>query len=152
VVLSLPYSVQDERGGSQSGAPAWGKREPSRTGGDFGSADWFFLVGLGFMVEWWKDMVERWKAMALNIKNEETNRMVRELAALKGISLVVAVTEAVREKLEKEKAERERGNGKKGLAAWLMEISRETAPLMNDGRTSKEVMDELYDDETGLPK
>jgi hypothetical protein len=32
-----------------------------------------------------------------------------------------------------------------------MEISRETAPLMNDGRTSKESMDELYD-EDGLPK
>jgi hypothetical protein len=33
-----------------------------------------------------------------------------------------------------------------------MEISRETAPLMIDGRTAKELMDELYDDETGLPK
>jgi hypothetical protein len=43
-------------------------------------------------------------------------------------------------------------SGKNGLAAWLMEISRETAPLMNDGRTSKELMDELYDEETGLPK
>jgi hypothetical protein len=43
-------------------------------------------------------------------------------------------------------------NPKKGLAAWLEEISRETAPLMNDGRTSKELMDELYDEETGLPK
>jgi len=43
-------------------------------------------------------------------------------------------------------------NPKAGLAAWLMEISRETAPLMNDGRTSKELMDELYDEETGLPK
>jgi hypothetical protein len=41
---------------------------------------------------------------------------------------------------------------KAGLAAWLMEISRETAPLMNDGRTTKELFDELYDDETGLPK
>jgi len=41
---------------------------------------------------------------------------------------------------------------KKGLAAWLNEISRETAPLMNNGRTSKELMDELYDDETGLPR
>jgi len=28
-----------------------------------------------------------------------------------------------------------------------MKISRETAPLMNDGRTSKEVMDALYDDQ-----
>jgi len=43
-------------------------------------------------------------------------------------------------------------SSQKGLAARLMEIGRETAPLMNDGRTSKEVMDELYDDETGLPK
>ena len=41
---------------------------------------------------------------------------------------------------------------KKGLAAWLIEIGRETGPLMDDGRTSKELMDELYDDETGLPK
>jgi len=44
------------------------------------------------------------------------------------------------------------GNPTKGLAAWLMEIGRETAPLMNDGRTLKEMMDELYGDETGLPK
>jgi hypothetical protein len=41
---------------------------------------------------------------------------------------------------------------RKGLAARLMEIARETAPTTNDGRTSKELMDELYDDETGLPK
>jgi len=62
--------------------------------------------------------------------------MVRELAALKGVSLLVAVSQAVQEKLKREKAERERGNGKKGLAIWLMAISRETAPLMNDGRSS----------------
>jgi hypothetical protein len=107
---------------------------------------------MGFMVEWWKEVVERWNSMALNIKDEKTSRMVRELAALKGISLVVAVSEAVQEKLEKEKAERERSKGKKGLAARLMEISRETAPLMKDGRTTKELFDELYDDQTGLPK
>lgn len=90
--------------------------------------------------------------MALNIKNEETTRMVRELATLKGVSLVVAVTEAVQEKLEREKAEREQSVKKKGLAAWLNEISRETAPLMNDGRSTKELFDALYDDQTGLPK
>jgi hypothetical protein len=32
-----------------------------------------------------------------------------------------------------------------------MEISRETGPMMNDGKTSKELLDELYDPETGLP-
>ncbi len=42
--------------------------------------------------------------------------------------------------------------GKNGLASRLMEIARETAPLMNDGRTSKELMDDLYDDITGMPK
>ena len=99
------------------------------------------------MVEWWKDMVERWNAMALNIKNEGTNRMVRELAALKGISLVVAVTQAVQEKLEREKASK----GESRLE-WIKRITAITAPLMNDGRTSKEMLDELYDDETGLPK
>ena len=32
-----------------------------------------------------------------------------------------------------------------------MRIGRETGPMMNDGKTSKELMDELYDPETGLP-
>ncbi|MGD0547200.1 MAG: hypothetical protein ABR991_05160, partial [Terracidiphilus sp.] len=40
----------------------------------------------------------------------------------------------------------------KGFAEWLVDISRLTAPLMDDGRSSKELMDELYDVETGLPK
>ena len=51
-----------------------------------------------------------------------------------------------------EKQQPESGIDKKGLAARLDELSRQTAPLMDDGRTSKELMDELYDDETGLPK
>ena len=90
--------------------------------------------------------------MALSLKNEETERIVRELATRRGISLVAAVTEAARETLERDKARDDSKNTKNGLSAWLMEISHETAPLMNDGRTSKELFDELYDDETGLPK
>lgn len=39
-----------------------------------------------------------------------------------------------------------------GLVDWLERITPETAAIMNDGRTSKELFDELYDDETGLPK
>jgi len=97
-------------------------------------------------------MVERWNAMALNIKNEETHRLARELAALRGVSLVAAVTDSLKKDVARERAAREPTDGKKGLAAWLMEISRETGPMMNDGRTSKELMDELYDEETGLPK
>jgi hypothetical protein len=51
-----------------------------------------------------------------------------------------------------EETESDYGNGKQGLAAWPDEQSKQTAPLMDDGRTSKELMDELYDHETGLPK
>lgn len=85
--------------------------------------------------------------MALNIKNEETTRMVRELAALQRVSLVVAVTQAVQEKLEREKA-----SMRASRLERIMKIVERTAPLMNDGRSSIELMDELYDDETGLPK
>jgi len=90
--------------------------------------------------------------MGLNIKNRETEDLIRKLAALKGVSLTYAVKLAAQKEIERDEAERKGDEGKKGFAAWLMEIGRETAPLMNDGRTSKEVMDALYDDKTGLPK
>jgi hypothetical protein len=85
--------------------------------------------------------------MALNIKNETTERMVRELASLKKVSLVVAISEAVGEKLEREKAAKSESR-----LEWLERITAITAPLMNDGRSSKDLIDELYDDVTGLPK
>ncbi len=90
--------------------------------------------------------------MGLNIKDRETEDLVRKLAARKGVSLTYAVKLATQREIERDEAERRGGEHKKGFAAWLMEIGRETAPLMNDGRTSKEVMDALYDDQTGLPK
>ncbi len=85
--------------------------------------------------------------MGLNIKNPRSEELIRELAALRGVSLVTAVTEATREALEREKSAKSESR-----MAWLDRITRETAAIMNDGRTSKELMDELYDDETGLPK
>ena len=88
------------------------------------------------------------ETMAVNIKNPQVEMRIRELAALRGVSLVVAVTEAVEREIEMEKRSLRR---KKLFADWLMEISRETGPRMNDGKTSKELMDELYDPETGLP-
>jgi hypothetical protein len=68
------------------------------------------------------------------------------------LSLVTAITQAAQETLERDRVQAKNSNGKQGLAAWLMDIARETAPLMNDGRTTKELFDELYDEETGLPK
>jgi antitoxin VapB len=85
--------------------------------------------------------------VSLNLKNPETERLARELARKTGENLTVAVTIALRERLE-----RQSPNLRAGLAAWLKEISSETAPLMDDGRSSKELMDELYDEKTGLPK
>ena len=90
--------------------------------------------------------------MALSIKNDEAERVIRELADRRGLSLVTAITQAAQETLERDKAQAETHSGKQGLAARLMEIARETGPLMNDGRTTKELFDELYDEETGLPK
>jgi hypothetical protein len=86
--------------------------------------------------------------MGISIKSPAAENSIRELAALRGVSLVAAVTEAVEEQIKREK---ESQHKKKLMADWLMEISRETGPRMNDGKTSKELMDELYDPETGLP-
>ena len=86
--------------------------------------------------------------MGINIKSPTAETRIRELAALRGVTLVTAVTEAVEHEIQREK-ESQRKN--KLMAEWLMEISRETGPMMNDGKTSKELMDELYDPETGLP-
>jgi antitoxin VapB len=79
--------------------------------------------------------------MGINIKNPETERLIRELAALTGQGQTEAVTIAVREKLAREKA--------KGLAARLMAIGAKTAPLLRDMPDHAAL---LYDDKTGLPK
>lgn len=84
--------------------------------------------------------------MSLNIKNAETVQLVRELSRRTGTSMTTAITIAVKAQLERQSA-----TSKSERAQWLDEVTRETAALMNDGRTSKELMDELYAPETGLP-
>lgn len=86
--------------------------------------------------------------MALSIKNEETERLAREVAQRNGETVTTAVTVALKERLERQ----EKASKREGRMEWLERITKETAAIMNDGRTSKELMDELYDDETGLPK
>jgi len=86
--------------------------------------------------------------MALNLKNEETERLARNLADLTGESLTMAVTLALKERLERQEKARKR----EGRMEWLDRITKETSAIMNDGRSSKELFDELYDPETGLPK
>jgi antitoxin VapB len=84
--------------------------------------------------------------MSLNIKNEETHRQARELARLTGESMTVAVSEAIRERLE-----RVRGRSKKDLAERLLEIGRECAAHLKEPYKSMDIDDLLYD-EKGLPK
>lgn len=86
--------------------------------------------------------------MALSIKNSEAERLARELARRTGESVTTAVTIALKERLDRE----EKTSKRESRLEWLNRITAETAALMNDGRSSKELIDELYDEETGLPK
>lgn len=81
--------------------------------------------------------------MGLNIKNPETERLIQELAAASGQTLTGAITEAVREKLDRVR--------RKGLAERIMEIGREAASRMTEEERTFNYDDWLYD-ENGLPK
>ncbi len=52
---------------------------------------------------------------------------------------------------ETERLARQEPNPKAGLADWLMELSKETAPLLKDLPPSDQIGDLLFDKETGLP-
>jgi antitoxin VapB len=84
--------------------------------------------------------------MSLNIKNEVAHRQARELASLTGESMTVAVSEAIRERLE-----RVRGNSKQGLAERLLAIGRDCAAHLKEPYKSMDI-DELLYDEKGMPK
>ena len=84
--------------------------------------------------------------MGLNIKNAETHRLVQELAALTGESMTAAVTEAVRERLDR--LRRERGVS---LADRLLAIGKECAAHLEEPFRSIDHGDLLYD-ERGLPQ
>jgi len=80
--------------------------------------------------------------MSLNIKNEETHRLAQELAQITGESMTAAVTEAVRERLDRVK--------RKGMAQRIMKIAKESAVLLK-GNPLPDHAELLYD-EKGLPK
>ena len=84
--------------------------------------------------------------MSLNIKNEETHRLVRELAALTGESMTDAVTGAVRERLARLRKEQATS-----LAIRLLEIGKDCASRLKEPYRSVEHGDLLYD-EHGLPR
>jgi len=84
--------------------------------------------------------------MSLNIKNPKTYQLVQELAQLTGESMTTAVTESVRERLDRIK-----GRGREGMAKRLLAIGAECAArLPEEFRTMNP--DALLYDERGLPK
>lgn len=84
--------------------------------------------------------------MGINIKNEETQKLARELAKLTGESMTGAVTEAVRERLERLRSERGQG-----LVDRMLEIGRDCATRLKEPFRSKDHAELLYD-EQGLPR
>ena len=84
--------------------------------------------------------------MSLNIKNEKTHRLVRELARATGESMTAAVDKAVQERLD-----RLRRDKKGSLAERLLKIGRECAAHMKEPYLSIDHGEMLYD-EKGLPK
>ena len=84
--------------------------------------------------------------MGLNIKNEETHQLARQLAERTGETMTAAVTTAVRERLER--VRREQGDS---LADRLLAIGRDCAARLREPFRSADHADLLYD-ERGLPK
>lgn len=82
--------------------------------------------------------------MGLNIKNEDTHRLIRELASLTGESQSAAVDGAVRERLQ-------RVQKKQDLLERIMAIADDAAPRFKEPYRSADHGDLLYD-ENGLPK
>jgi antitoxin VapB len=81
--------------------------------------------------------------MALSVKNQEADRLARELADTTGESITEAVLVALRERLERER-------GRSGMVAGLNRLVEELAayPVL-DHRLADEI---LGYDERGLPR
>jgi len=82
--------------------------------------------------------------MALSIKNDDADRLARELAATTGETLTDAVLEALRERLA-----RELGRKRPGVGARLQHLAQEVATLpVLDDRPADRI---LGYDQHGLP-
>ncbi len=87
--------------------------------------------------------------MSLNIKNPETFRLAKELAAATGQSVTAAVTEAIRERLDRIRAER--GDDPEARVQRMLELAAEIRQRAPAGYYDQDFDDLLYD-ERGLPK
>jgi antitoxin VapB len=83
--------------------------------------------------------------MGLNIKNDETHRLAAELARLTGESMTSAVTEAIRQRLERERRRRDMHVDRSEIKKIVRRIA--SRPVLDD-RSADEI---LGYDERGLP-
>ena len=86
-------------------------------------------------------------AVGLNIKNDETCSLARELARLTGETMTGAITVALRERLEREKRRRDLN----ARVEELLAIGRRCADKLEPGPSAIEHGDLLFDDR-GLPR
>jgi antitoxin VapB len=84
--------------------------------------------------------------MAINIKNDETHKLAQKLAKLTGESMTAAITQALRERLERLRA----GEGD-DLARKLVRIGKDCAAHLKEPFRSVDHGELLYD-EKGLPR
>lgn len=87
--------------------------------------------------------------MSLNIKNETTHELVRQLAALTGQSQTSAVEDAVRRRIAELEQGREAEIARKRAAVEAAVARFQELPVI--GPSYEEIMDEMYD-EQGLPR
>lgn len=83
--------------------------------------------------------------MNINIKSEETRRLVLELARQTGDTITGAITKAV-------KAELRRREDREQKLARIDAIVAYTSKALKDGPGSADIDALLYDEVTGLPK
>ena len=103
-----------------------------------------------YSVLWWNQEVtfyQRELLMSLNIKNEETHQLARELVQLTGETMTGAVTVALRERLERERRER----SVETRIQRLRVIRKRCARLLKSGGPSAIEHGDLLYDENGLP-
>lgn len=82
----------------------------------------------------------------MNIKNPEAHQLARELSTLTGESVTGAVTESLRERLERLRAEQ-----RQGTAEALLKLGRDTAKRLPPQFMEADIDDLLYDAD-GLPR
>lgn len=90
--------------------------------------------------------------MALSIKTEEAGRLARELSRLTGETMTDAITQAIRERLERLRAERE---AQGDYVARAQAFARKHAHLFDRRPVTKQEWDEVVGDtpeELGIPK